>query len=108
MVQEGIAIPVCPEIMGGLTTPRVPAEIMPDGRVVNRDGRDVTAEYRTGARACLAIARRFKIRKAILKAKSPACGYGAVYDGTFRHILRPGHGILTQLLLKHHFTISSR
>jgi len=108
MVRDGVAIPVCPEVMGGLTTPRVPAEIMPDGRVMNREGRDVTAEYRAGARTCLAIARRFGIRRAILKSKSPACGCGAVYDGTFRHILTPGHGILTQLLLKQHFAVSAR
>ena len=108
MVRDGVAVPVCPEIMGGLTTPRVPAEIMPDGRAVARDGRDVTAEYRAGARACLAIARRFGIRRAILKSKSPACGFGAVYDGTFRRVLTPGHGILTQLLLKHRFRINSR
>ena len=93
-------IPVCPECMGGLPTPRPPAEIQADGRVVNREGRDVTAEYRKGAEAVLEIARREGCTLALLKEKSPSCGKGQIYDGSFRGRLTAGDGVCTALLIE--------
>lgn len=90
-------IPVCPEIYGGLPTPRIPGEIAGD-RVVNRDGVDVTGQYEKGARETLHIARLFGAKYALLKAKSPSCGSGKVYDGTFSSVLVDGDGITARLL----------
>ncbi len=93
-------IPVCPECMGGLPTPRPPAEIMRDGRVVNREGRDVSVEYRRGAELTLEIARREGCRMALLKEKSPSCGKGRIYDGSFMGTLTAGNGVCAALLLQ--------
>ena len=91
-------IPVCPEVLGGLDVPRPPAEIQPDGRVLTRDGQDVTAAYRAGAERALAIARENGCTVAILKARSPSCGNGEIYNGAFTHTLTPGWGIAARLL----------
>lgn len=85
-------IPVCPEILGGLPTPRIPSEIRGD-RVINREGRDVTAAYERGAEECLKLAHFYGCRCAILKERSPACGCGTRYDGTFSGTLVQGDGI---------------
>ena len=91
-------IPVCPEVMGGLSTPRPPAEIQPDGRVVNREGADVTANYRKGAQRTLESAREADCALALLKEKSPSCGNRQVYDGSFTGTLIPGRGVAAGLL----------
>ncbi|MBS6372579.1 MAG: DUF523 domain-containing protein [Lawsonibacter sp.] len=91
-------IPVCPEVLGGLPTPRPPAERLPDGRVVTREGKDVTAEYRSGAEQALALARKQGCVLAVLKERSPSCGRGRIYDGTFSRTLIPGSGVAAQLL----------
>lgn len=93
-------IPVCPECMGGLPTPRPPAELQGDGRVVNREGGDVTECYRKGARMVLEIARRESCDVALLKEKSPSCGKGRIYDGSFTGTLTNGNGICASLLLQ--------
>ena len=93
-------IPVCPEVMGGLPTPRPASEIQADGRLVNILGKDVTAEYHRGAEAVLALAREHGATVAILKEKSPACGKGRVYDGSFTGTLRDGNGVCAELLLQ--------
>ena len=90
-------VPFCPEIYGGLATPRMPAERR-DGRVVTRDGRDVTAQYERGAREALRLCRLFRCEAAILKEKSPSCGSGRVYDGTFSGVLAGGDGVTAALL----------
>lgn len=90
-------IPVCPEIMGGLSTPRAASEIVGD-KVINKDEVDVTINYFKGAKETLEIAKKFNINKAILKAKSPSCGEGKVYDGTFSGTLTDGDGITTKML----------
>lgn len=90
-------LPVCPEEMGGLPTPRTPSERVGE-RVLMRDGRDVTAEYRRGAEEALAIYRREGCCAAVLKARSPACGCGAVYDGTFSGALVQRDGVAAELL----------
>ena len=93
-------IPVCPEVLGGLPTPRPPAELQPNGRVVNRAGEDVTAAYRSGAEQALALARAHNCELAVLKAKSPSCGSLQRYDGTFTGTLIPGQGVAAALLTK--------
>ena len=92
-------IPVCPEVFGGLPTPRVPSEIK-DGKVINKDGIDVTDNYMRGAIETLELARKFNIKKAILKSKSPSCGKGKIYDGSFNGTLVDGNGITTRLLIE--------
>lgn len=101
-------MPVCPEVLGGLSTPRPPSEILQTEtglRVVNVLGQDVTGEYMLGASIALDIGLQAGCRKAILKARSPACGFGSVYDGTFRRNLVQGHGIFAKLLERHGFRI---
>lgn len=90
-------IPICPEQLGGLPTPR-PAAERQGASVVNREGRDVTAEFRTGAQAALILARLFDCSGAILKSRSPSCGMGKIYDGTFSGTLIPGNGVTAELL----------
>ena len=91
-------IPVCPEIFGGLSTPRVPAEIR-ENKVINQEGIDVTSNYNRGAEEVLKLAKKFNIKKAVLKSKSPSCGKGKVYDGTFSGNLVDGFGITAKLLM---------
>ncbi len=90
-------IPACAEVLGGLSTPRSPSEIMGD-RVININGEDVTANYRNGARRALEIALENDCKIAILKANSPSCGNKMVYDGTFTGTLKKGEGILAKML----------
>lgn len=92
-------IPICPEIMGGLTTPRVAAEQKGE-KVITQDGEDVTKQYRKGAEECLFLAQKYNVKKALLKLRSPSCGYGQVYDGTFSHTLVNENGVTAELLLK--------
>ncbi|MFH0764280.1 MAG: DUF523 domain-containing protein [Candidatus Omnitrophota bacterium] len=107
MVDDGIAIPVCPEVMGGMGIPRENSEIVGGGgmdvlmkraRVITISGKDVTKIYIKGAKAVLAIAGIFGVRKAILKSKSPACGAGRIYDGSFTKKLKNGSGVTASLL----------
>ncbi len=93
-------IPVCPEQLGGLPTPRTPAERRAD-HVVTANGRDVTAEYVRGAEAALALCVRHGCKTAMLKEKSPSCGCGRIYDGTFSHRLTAGDGVTAALLKAH-------
>ena len=97
--QEYELVPFCPEIYGGLPTPRTPSEIVGD-RVVMKDGRDVTAEYSRGATEAVRLCKLLGIKKACLKAKSPSCGAGQIYDGTFSGILVEGDGITTRALVE--------
>ena len=92
-------IPVCPEQLGGLPTPRCPCELR-DGRVIARNGADRTAEYRKGAEEALRLYRLSDCGAAVLKARSPSCGAGQVYDGTFTGTLREGNGITADLLIR--------
>ena len=93
-------LPVCPECAGGLPTPRPPAELQADGRVVNREGSDVTEAYHRGAESVLALARREGCTLALLKEKSPSCGKGRIYDGSFSSTLIPGNGVCAALLIE--------
>ncbi|MEM3616770.1 MAG: DUF523 domain-containing protein [Candidatus Bathyarchaeia archaeon] len=93
-------IPVCPEQLGGLPTPREPAEIV-KGRVITKSGRDVTENFKCGAKEALKIAKLFGIKEAVLKQGSPSCGCGRIYDGTFSGKTVKGNGITAALLKKH-------
>lgn len=95
--EKYILVPVCPEQEGGLPTPRIPAERKGE-KVVRRDGVDVTAEYRKGAEVALSLCRRFGITIALMKAKSPSCGAGLIYDGSFSGTLTAGDGVTAALL----------
>ena len=90
-------IPVCPEIYGGLPTPRTPCEIVGD-RVLSKDGADRTDAYRRGASEALRLAGALGCRAALLKARSPACGSGEVYDGSFSGTLTAGDGVAAAAL----------
>jgi uncharacterized protein YbbK (DUF523 family) len=99
-------IPVCPEQLGGLPTPRPPAE-RHDTRVLTRDERDVTAAFARGAQEALRLAKLFSCRIAVLKANSPSCGSGQIYDGCFRGRLIPGDGLTAALLKEEGLTVLS-
>jgi uncharacterized protein YbbK (DUF523 family) len=104
LVAGGKAIPVCPEQLGGLTTPRLPCEIV-NGRVMRKDGVDVTAEFERGARDSLALAKLAGANEAILKAKSPSCGAGRIYDGTFSGQVVSGDGLFAALCRQEGITL---
>ena len=93
-------VPVCPERLGGLTSPREPAERVGE-RVLSRTGEDWTAAFYLGAERTWEIARREGISQAVLKERSPSCGCGAVYDGTFTGTVVPGDGVAAELLKRH-------
>ena len=95
--EKYILVPVCPESAGGLPTPRVPGERR-GAQVVAKDGRDLTENFRRGAEIALLLAQRHGCRKALLKAKSPSCGSGSIYDGSFSGTLISGDGVTAQLL----------
>lgn len=90
-------VPVCPEQMGGLSTPRPPAERQGD-RVMARSGADVTEQYRRGAEEALRLCRLLDCDAAVLKERSPSCGCGVIYDGSFSGTLVPGDGVTAELL----------
>ncbi|MDO4812023.1 MAG: DUF523 domain-containing protein [Eubacteriales bacterium] len=92
-------VPVCPECAGGLPTPRMPSERCGD-RVIMRGGADVTAQYQRGAQYALELCRKEGCAAALLKERSPSCGSGEIYDGTFTHTLIPGNGVTAELLKK--------
>ncbi len=111
----GDLMPVCPELLGGLGLPRSPAEIVGgagaevlDGkaRVVDREGRDVSAAFVAGAEATLALARSCGADEALLAERSPSCGVGEVYDGSFSSRTRPGDGAAAALLARNGIRIT--
>jgi uncharacterized protein YbbK (DUF523 family) len=94
-------IPVCPEQLGGLPTPRLPCEIIVVGgarRVIQSDGVDVTEAFRKGAEETMKIASIYHVRQAILKSNSPSCGSCKIYDGTFSGTLIKGEGLTAEML----------
>lgn len=116
LVREGQAVPICPEQLGGLTTPRLPAEIQGgdgydvlDGkaRVIDQSGNDVTEEFLRGARQALKVAQLMGITEAILKERSPSCGSRFIYDGTFSGQRKPGVGVTTALFRRNGIEVRS-
>lgn len=116
LVARGEAIPVCPEQLGGLPTPRIPAELNGSGELVfsgeaqaiRADGQDVSEAFMLGAYAALAIAEEHGAEEAILKAKSPSCGKGKIYDGSFTRTLTEGDGVTAALFEQHGIRVESR
>lgn len=109
LVAEGKAVAICPEEFGGLPTPREPSEIIGGSgedvlthraRVRMKGGRDVTENFLKGAQEVLKVIREGNLRKAILKARSSACGYGEIYDGSFSGRLKLGNGVTAAILLR--------
>lgn len=114
LLEQGKALLVCPEQLGGLTTPRVPSEIVGGAggdvleykaKVMTKEGKNVTAEFLKGAEETLRLAKAVKAEYVILKAKSPSCGNGVIYSGTFNGELRNGEGVTAALLKKHGFKV---
>ena len=97
-------IAVCPEVMGGLPTPRVPAEIA-NGVVTAKDGRIVDNEFRTGARMAFAIAKETQVDLVILQSRSPSCGSKQIYDGSFSGTKIDGQGVFAKILMENGFQV---
>ncbi|MCM1544487.1 MAG: DUF523 domain-containing protein [Ruminococcus sp.] len=106
LAENHTLIGVCPEQSGGLATPRPPAEIK-DNKLINNQGEDVTEQYMRGAETALHLAKLNHVDFAILKAKSPSCGRGRIYDGTFTGTMRDGNGVTAQLLLDNGISVYS-
>lgn len=102
LVKSGQAIPICPEQLGGLTTPRNPSEIKTINNkryVINNKNEDVTDEFVRGAKEVLKLAKELDVEKVILQSRSPSCGVGKIYSGNFDRKLVDGNGILAQMLI---------
>ena len=106
----------CPECMGGLQTPREPAEIIGGSgedvlcgtaRLINKTGEDVTKEFLAGAQETLALAEKIKPSVIYMKSRSPSCGKGCIYDGTFSGKLIAGNGVTAALLMKHGYRVTA-
>ncbi len=106
LAKKEILIPVCPEQLGGLSTPREPAERRRN-KVLTKSGKEVTSNFREGAKEVLKTAKIFDVKEAILKQRSPSCGCGMIYDGTFSNKLTSGDGITTILLKKNGIKVIS-
>lgn len=99
-------IPVCPEQLGGLTTPRPPAEIA-GGQIITSEGKVVTEAFNRGAQETLALLQRLGVQRAILKNGSPSCGVNRIYDGSFNQQSIPGEGVTAKLLREHGIVVLS-
>lgn len=99
-------IPVCPEQLGGLSTPRTPAE-QKGNKVVTKDGDDVTDNFKLGSQQVLELAKTFGCKKAILKQRSPSCGSGQIYDGTFSDTIIKGDGVTAKLLKENGISVKT-
>lgn len=97
LMRDHSLIPVCPEQLGGLPTPRTPAERVGE-KVMTRNGEDVTAQYQKGALEAAGLAKLFDCGCAVLKERSPSCGSGQRYDGTFQGKLTTGDGVAAACL----------
>ena len=97
-------IPVCPEIYGGLPTPRPPSERVGE-KTLMRDGTDVTENYKRGAECALMLCKKYGCEIAVLKERSPSCGVGKIYDGSFSGTLKDGDGVTAEYLKKHGITV---
>lgn len=106
LAKKEILIPICPEQLGGLSTPREPAEQQGE-KVVTKTGKDVTDNFVKGAQQALILAKIYNVKEAILKQKSPSCGCGKIYNGTFRKKLIKGDGVTTALLKKSGISVIS-
>jgi len=103
LYDKGKIVCVCPEVMGGLPTPRSPAEIQSQDPllIMNQDQEDVTSAYVLGAQKALTVFLENDVRVAVLKFRSPSCGHDGVYDGTFSHTLVAGQGVFAKMCEDH-------
>lgn len=97
LMKQHTCIPVCPEIFGGLPTPRVPAERQ-GSKIMTQDGQDVTQQFVQGTAEVLRLADLYHCKAALLKERSPSCGSGQIYDGTFTKTLTEGDGLTAEML----------
>lgn len=104
--EEGRLVPICPEVFGGLPTPRPDAQRVGD-RVINCKGDDVTEEFIKGAREAVRLAKEHNVAFAIMKEDSPSCGSKFIYDGTFTDTKIPGQGLAVEYLRNEGFTVFS-
>ena len=115
LLKKEVLIPVCPEILGGLPTPREAAEATGKGnlvldrkaKVITESGRDVTDNFIRGAEEVLRLARVFGIKEVVFKQRSPSCGCGSIYDGTFTGRVIEGDGVVTALLKRNSIKVIS-
>ncbi|GAA5135951.1 DUF523 domain-containing protein [Thalassotalea piscium] len=105
--QQGRIISICPEVSGGLSIPREPAEMQTDGRIITQQRIDVTNEFISGANKALLLCKKYQIRYALLKESSPSCGSNSVYDGTFSGQKIEGMGVTAKLLQAHGIKVFS-
>jgi len=112
---------LCPEVLGGLSTPRIPCEIVDangspatgadvlagTAYIISRDGKDRSSQFIAGAQAALKLCQQRGVTSAYLKAKSPSCGYGQIYDGSFSRVLHVGNGVFAELLAQNNIEIKS-
>jgi len=117
LAEKEVLIPVCPEQLGGQSTPRPNAEIVNgsgedvlDGKakVIEEDGKEVTEDFIKGAKEVLKIAKLYNVKEAIMVQKSPSCGCGLIYDGTFTRTKREGNGVTTALLKRNEIKVISQ
>jgi len=104
LLNHDMLIPICPEVLGGLNTPRVAVELKAE-KAINKNGIDKTIEFKKGANIALHVAQANNIKIAIMKSKSPSCGSDNIYDGTFSKSLIKGDGITVKTLKKHNIKI---
>lgn len=102
--KDNVLIPVCPEQLGGLPTPRHPAERVGD-KIVSDVGVDVTEEYTRGTKIAVRVAKDNAVDYCILKANSPSCGKGVIYDGTFTGGKKQGNGLTAEMLMAEGFEV---
>lgn len=107
LMEDYNLIPICPEQLGGLETPRDPAEMI-EGKMISIKGKDVTLNYDNGANEAFKMATLYKCKTAYLKSDSPMCGHGKVYDGSFSGNKIQGDGVFTKLLLKNGIKVISK
>ncbi|MFW6272438.1 MAG: DUF523 domain-containing protein [bacterium] len=96
---------ICPEVMGGLTTPRIPCEIQVDGKVLNQNYKNVTEAFNLGKHLSLVKLKENDCNQVILKDGSPSCGFTRIYDGSFTNKLIKGQGVTTKYLVDNHIQI---
>jgi uncharacterized protein YbbK (DUF523 family) len=96
---------ICPEVMGGLPTPRIPSEIQSDGHLINQNNENVTKAFDLGKHLSLKKLKENKVKKVILKDGSPSCGYKSIYDGSFSQKKIPGQGVTAQYLLSNNIEV---
>ncbi len=98
-------IRLCPEVFGGMPTPRIPCEIQDNGTIINKNGEDMTKHFNLGKEKTLELLKKYNCKKVVLKNGSPSCGYTTIYDGSFTNKLINGQGVTTKYLIENEIDI---